>query len=338
MGQMWYLINLDSQEIATYGKLAEWFWFEDFHEIRQALRIRRLPDDVDLWLAKGTRATQRGPLLTLPDEIICMIYAELSDSDVSILCLAVTCKDLLALGKPHILRHLRHAGATWACGRIICVGEYLHELNDLPSGMLTAQEEEAIKAAFDDDADSDVDGASMHGRLSFWEYVQDTYAQNVSGYNTRCSATEKVFKIDWRSWCRRPANEQRDYNMVDKLLEPGSEFGLNHDLDVLCNISKGECVRSAALNMPKAFTIGHALVSQVCWSTDPSCSMYIEPEFERKLVRGRWAGDRFCLVTEDTMPELPGGAEWRDVTAEVHELLCHLHNQNPWVLEDEEKD
>ena len=97
--------------------------------------------------------------------------------------------------------------------------------------------------------------------------------------------------------------------------------------DVLCNISKGEYVRRAALpdialDVGENVSLAHALIVQVLWSSDPSCNFDIPEEYDERIARGPWAGDKFCITAEDTMPELaPGIGEWKDVSDEVVKFL-----------------
>ena len=85
-------------------------------------------------------------------------------------------------------------------------------------------------------------------------------------------------------------------------------------------------------------TLGHALASRICWSTDWSCSMYLEGWLAKDLAHGPWAGDRFCIATMDEMPLTPEGEAWKDVTVEVDAFLWHVwrhHNMGDPLCEEE---
>ncbi|KAI9057649.1 hypothetical protein FKP32DRAFT_1598046 [Trametes sanguinea] len=99
---------------------------------------------IDRWLTDGRFAVQRGPLFKLPKEILAMISDELHGFDK--LCFAVCCKGLLALSKPSILTLTKNTWQTWAYCRLICVG-WQSPLNDLPPGLLTADEQRTVQAA-----------------------------------------------------------------------------------------------------------------------------------------------------------------------------------------------
>ena len=47
------------------------------------------------------------------------------------------------------------------------------------------------------------------------------------------------------------------------------------------------------------------------------------------MRRGRWAGDRFRIETEDALVSMEGrGEEWADITEEMAVVLRHLVEQN----------
>ncbi|KAK0200167.1 hypothetical protein DFS33DRAFT_1359343 [Desarmillaria ectypa] len=58
--------------------------------------------------------------------------------------------------------------------------------------------------------------------------------------------------------------------------------------------------------------IGSILVTNICWSDDPSCSMPLD------LSRGGWAGDRFDVVPLSSVEN--NDEEWEDVTEDQVKL------------------
>lgn len=110
---------------------------------------------------------------------------------------------------------------------------------------------------------------------------------------------------------------------------------------VLCNFVTREYVRENALTVARGrvvrVTWGHVLLSKICWSSDPYTGMMSG----RALHRGAWAGGRFCITTLDSLPEIEvemgfaawgeGGRGWRDVSAEVNELLTDLFDEQGYV-------
>ncbi|KAL7282708.1 hypothetical protein ACG7TL_004182 [Trametes sanguinea] len=243
-----------------------------------------------------------------------MVFTELRLEDsVSILCLAATCKELLLLGKPHVYQVMRRACQSWGYCRIICVGDYCYGIEDadLPPGLLTVEEKKAIEDMY----------GKEDRRSKLYGFAAATFSSDEIAFDSPLNSVLVCSPQFRRLLYSRSATEQHDLRMIRKLMTPAYEEGPT----VLCNVSKGECVRRDALDLPGDISLGLVLLSQVCWSHDSSCSLRIDEDFAEKLVQGRWAGDRFCITTESTMPELPGGAEWKDVTREVHDLLCHLY-------------
>jgi len=89
---------------------------------------------------------------------------------------------------------------------------------------------------------------------------------------------------------------------------------------ILRNLTEHSYVRGKALK-PLGLDFGEVVITHICWSSDPSCSM---PNDGDGITRGIWAGHRFDIVTPD-MVDMKDGAsakiEWRDVSEEVVEKL-----------------
>ena len=88
-------------------------------------------------------------------------------------------------------------------------------------------------------------------------------------------------------------------------------------------------------------TLGHALIVQLLWSSDPSCDFDIPEEYHERILQGPWAGDRFCIINLHGLPELKPHVEreWVDVTERVDALLRHLWKEDKgydWVTDEDE--
>ena len=99
------------------------------------------------------------------------------------------------------------------------------------------------------------------------------------------------------------------------------------DVWVLRNLSKREYVRSNGIPDHDADGVlaykqdigldgnpglSRVLLSRICWSSDPSCSMHEGP---LQLHRGPWAGDRFDVrVLDDVIESMKDEGKWVDVT------------------------
>ena len=267
-----------------------------------------------------------------------MVYAQFTSEDDldDVICLAITCKRLLAVGKPHLLRLLRAVHAPWAGSRIICLGGYTEDDSELPKGFLTDAELHKI-------ATTEI---PVLGEPDEYEKCLSSYACELyrRGYGRgRSSADEYAYWSDLREtremWEKEgDAQGLLEVNMYDALYlysEPTYPKGVT----VLCNLSKAEYVREDRLTVMEwerggrwtcRFGLMNGLMARICWATDPSMSMCCGEEYEERLAKGPWAGDRFCITTVEEMPRLKIGAgkEWKDVTSEVDELLVHLWKKN----------
>ena len=202
---------------------------------------------------------------------------------------------MLSLSLGHIEETKKKRVAPWAGDRLICTGDYA-EWNRLPPKMLTEDERKEIKAL---DDKSRYPGG--YGGLGF---MRDTKAVLYTG-----ALHDKYIK--------RFAPEDR--KRFEELYVP--QFPVREDW-VLCNLTRGLYVRASAIAtlskgpsavsplMPKRQPdLGHALVTQICWSSDPSGCVIGN--------QGRWAGNRFCITTLDRMPSPPEGKEWVDVSGKL---------------------
>ncbi|TBU45172.1 hypothetical protein BD309DRAFT_989711 [Dichomitus squalens] len=359
MGQNWYIVNVDRRETRLGGgaKLGE-FFFDSMRELYDSLRYPCLPKDVDKWLSRGSFALQPGPLGKLSRELLDTIFEallEVSENDESppllqLVLLSVTCKLLLSAGKSHILRQLISIHARAADCRLVCIGEYADGEEQAPPGMLTAAEIEEIATTphewEEDDGEDGPDAATREER-TFALFAINGYdkATEVLGefnqFHTQLSGalTDALWKL------KAAPNPQRTFQlkMIWKLVgldsyRPIYPGGPN----ILCNLSKSEFVREDTLvELIRGWhrvTLAHALLSRICWSTEPSISMVCKAKYRDILVQGPWAGDRFRIVSADSMPAPKVGTEWKDVTKDVNRLLRHLwrHEMNDDAVHSED--
>ncbi|KAI1789081.1 hypothetical protein LXA43DRAFT_1155718 [Ganoderma leucocontextum] len=347
MGQFWHLINVDRREkdLTDSGKLGE-FFFSDLGYLYKALHVPCLPKEVDEWLSRGTLVLQPKPIGALSTEVLDLIFeAILDDTErdptknfLTCIFLAITCKRLLSIGKRHILRALTSRYARAADCRILCLGEYADKEDQAPPGMLTDAEIKELETTMmpyecGEPDDEDIAARCLYVfALELYEPCRDALADQ----HTPIRAL-----MDWIGRIRRKLRGSkdnldrnqalsRDLDMIAALAcvgyrpEPEYPDGPN----VLCNLSKGECVREDALVKLESewcsVTLAHAVLSRICYSPDPSLAMGCSEEYEDRIAKGPWAGDRFRITSAADMPQLKGGKEWKDVTKEVNRLLCHL--------------
>ena len=132
-----------------------------------------------------------------------------------------------------------------------------------------------------------------------------------------------------------------------------TDFTPRNTIYVLRNLSKKQFVRDNGFNklfaghrIPKAtrekrFTLGHVLLSHICWSSDPSTSI---PNYLAPIHCGDWAGDMFDIVTltehqkewdenmvqlNDILPEARGLLkDWEDVTDHSMRIIDDIYVAN----------
>ncbi|KAH9892846.1 hypothetical protein C8Q73DRAFT_699660 [Cubamyces lactineus] len=352
MGQYWTLRNIDRRDSFEGGKLGEWLFEASHTDLLKELMIPvQLPKEYDEWLQEGEHAIQRAPLFKLPNEILGVVFEELEFEDFSMLCFAITCKDLLVLAKQPILQAINRAIPTWAHCRLICLGDYADDVQDLPPGMLIEDELATMKDALA--AQGYSDGSDEPRSETEYEPVVNALA--LVGKPPRPKLRKKDLDRDCYHRLTSKSVLEADFRFMEhNILLPiiHTRRALPHsspkqclwDADtlgafvldgtkpapeVLCNVSKREFVRRDALLKISKFrevTLAHALIVQVLWSPDPSCNFRVAEEYHERISRGPWAGDRFCVTTLATMPEFaPDLGEWRDVSEEVVNFLDHLY-------------
>jgi hypothetical protein len=114
----------------------------------------------------------------------------------------------------------------------------------------------------------------------------------------------------------------REYTEVTSFDLPRLPDAFGHDrVWVLRNLSKREFVRNNALGDKTTNILGpaggdpglgDALLSRICWSSDPSGSKDLCDD----ITYGVWAGDRFDIQPIDTVENED---DWKDVSEEVAE-------------------
>lgn len=86
---------------------------------------------------------------------------------------------------------------------------------------------------------------------------------------------------------------------------------------ILCNLTKRQYVLRSTLDDVGIAGFGHFLLSRICWSGayDPSYT-----DWDKDVVRGVWAGDRFEITTTDRVKDFTDGG-WRNVGEETGKEL-----------------
>ena len=317
--------------------------------------FQRDPSAVDEWLARGTMVRQPGSIGKLSTEVLDMIFQATLRADsgaptecsatnlLSCICLALGCKRLLVVGKRHIASGLLRHHARAARCRLICLRDNTGAVDQAPAGMLTADELKEIaetKLAFEDDA---LEDPSMAVERCLYQFAEEFYAPAPDARERCDSALSDARNALWpleeeydpEEGEEDPDSESEeaedplralDRKMVEVLASDHATYPPGPN--VLLNLVKGEYVREAALavfgNDASHITLVHAMLSRICYSPKPgSADKVCGDEYVGWCRQGPWAGDRFCITSEDGMPA-PGAwgfKEWTDVTEDVNRML-----------------
>ncbi|KAI0758170.1 hypothetical protein C8Q74DRAFT_1373202 [Fomes fomentarius] len=348
MGQNWDLLNIDRKEQSPVAgcKLGECF-FDDFWSLRDALTLRALPREVNTWLERGPRALQPGPLGKLSPELLDMVFRDVIRTNyIAALWFATTCKSVLEVAKPHLLRKLEAIYAPWAGGRLIYLGQYTESDAALPEGLLTDAELQQIATAEIPQLDY-IEPGKMTLSLYAVEIYEDRHTITHENKWYGAQHDHGTALLELRKACKGCPRRLLELEMLETLHAFNSAPPRFREggVPVLCNLSKAEYVREDRLSEMKWWVdvkanweaqlgLVHALLSRICWSTDDSISMVCGKECKERLVKGPWAGDRFCIATLETMPNPRVAKKWVDVTAEADELLVHIWEGNCRQVDD----
>ncbi|KAI0329624.1 hypothetical protein GY45DRAFT_1361943 [Cubamyces sp. BRFM 1775] len=294
MGQFWQIINLDRQEYyrGARGKMGEWF-FNDQHEL----------------LVEYLRA--EAPI-SFPN----MIFNELGTGE-AVLYLAITCKALLEIFLDHhFLKLFEWLHPNWEGCRVICLGDYMKKNDTLPPGVLTKGELGWIaKQKASSDSYYDL----------FKEHFQDPSRRYL---DLRVSSTTG---LGWEYFRYKTPAHMSDNDMLYSFhTYRRASLSSDADSEVLCNVSKHEYVKKNKLTaIPGCVTLAHALITLICWSPCADYALYYKIEATDRMNRGRWAGDRFRIVSEEAFKELKT-EDWMDITKDVHAVLQDLCKCNAY--------
>ncbi len=228
---------------------------------------------------------------------------EYMDDLVDAACFCLADGRLLSIGFSRVGELQKLKFAPWAGDRVVCLGDYTDD-DDYPSSL---QEHVDEWLGNEDGSSCSEDGESR----AFLEMILERFERR----RDRPSKYSYLYR-DGRM-------ESSDYTALKTLADP--EYKSSNPW-VLCNLSKHEYIRADAIAgitegevkkltpfLYGPISLGQALLSRICWSSDGSISMC----YEGDLHRGPWAGDRFEVTTTDKLQ----GTEWKDISAEVAELL-----------------
>ena len=269
-------------------------------------------------------------MLSLPNELLLQIttYEPFRSLELTV-AFAITCQRLFELTRDSVEHARDCCAAPWAFCRVVCLGDYA-EYEDVPKTLYTAAElaviEEKCKNGNKDEVDTTYGGIHMLGidscelRLGAYEY------QNP-----------RLWRDETNEWLARFTKADRKrFDALMAITYPDRADW------VLANLSKKEYVRASEIAklarrpddpqpfLPNCFPdLGHALLTRIAWSSDNSLSMGSN-EVTENLHRGKWVGDKMCIVTLDRLM----AAEYADIsTTVVRDLIycCKADYGERWL-------
>ncbi|EJF62189.1 hypothetical protein DICSQDRAFT_169221 [Dichomitus squalens LYAD-421 SS1] len=349
------------------GRLERWLFDpRACSDLQSVLYAPQLPTVVDLWLSISPIAFQPGPLGKLATELLHIIFRMMSETR-DVVCFALTCKYILSISKPHLLRVLKQEHAPWSGCRLIFIGSGTKD-KGIPSGLICSEDLKQMKTAF---------GHLPHTH-TFWTWNNTVVNKEDTRYlfpytsDYYCPVMGSTARSDRKAWSDLHQRRLAELSGTSPNSESGKTKRLDlrrcelltslnyhvrpnrtwNDTTVLCNLSKGEYVRHAELTLLikqdrrgaicMSLGLGQALLALICWTDSDNLTLVCHEKYRRRLLRGPWAGDKICITTSLEMPPLPEGKnEWINITKEIDGLMRHLWKNNvkgDWGLESDEEE
>lgn len=246
------------------------------------------------------------------------------------ICLCLAHEYLGSVGEGYVYALSVELMAPWAGERIICLGDYARN-DDYPDAVqLVIQSwKKAMDAALSGKESTD----SKKRYPDFRTHMLGTCRQ-VDGKDDIVAITD-YYNLRHIEVSLTPADKAKCSKLLAGL-KTINKFPSERE-SVLCNISKRVFVRGDAIKdlhnycqertNPRdrspyyGISFAQAMLSQMCWSSDPTCAMALSDSDCERLTRGPWAGDRLEIVTRGILLQR---LEWRDVTEEVCNWLEKL--------------
>ncbi|KAI0727061.1 hypothetical protein C8Q72DRAFT_953622 [Fomitopsis betulina] len=321
MGQYWRLLNIDQKAILyfTGNKLGEiMFWIDPARLVWLLVKPRKHPP-YDRTSEPGY-STDPGDLgaLNIPVHILALVFEQFGPNDVSaIISLSLTNTYLREIGQKRLDQIMTSSHGPWMWQRLICVGDYV-DGDDLPADIFVDEEEEKTLM-----------GNYNNGRAKIYTAFQNGYYYD----------DKKVKEIWYLRY--RPSYDiclsRKERRMMQAMVKPDYSWDGRPETEwILCNGSTGEYVRASAVaeltgtQCDGPFTsnylsLGHVLLTQICWSGDTDAAMM----YEGPITRGPWAGHDFGITTVDNLGQDP----WKDSTEKIVKQVLEIWRcDNPEIL------
>ncbi|KAI0071719.1 hypothetical protein K474DRAFT_1712224 [Panus rudis PR-1116 ss-1] len=355
MGQLWYLINVDTCEAKGGAKLIEMMFFSpEFGDkyFTEVVKLLARPTGFirhTRWLDpdKGRSPPERdglGRLEILPDEILLLVMESaiparlLNKFDVHnhhlvwAISFALTNSYLAELAYPLIQRAFMQYASAWSLDRLICVGSEHYITYSLPPTL-------------DAFTDSELKEMEEYGVSALYEFLTKEYDNcdrwRGSPYTTKLFAwdVDNALQTSIHRWQVSRWPKFGEY--LADLTEPRLEYDQPYTSWVLSNLTKAEYIRLEALvefnciEVEASLTFGpwagcdllvslaELLVIRIFWSPHyyPLDAPEGRPMSYPNTGAGPWAGDRFEITTLDRLRPRKQGVRWKDISETAMEDL-----------------
>ncbi|EPT05048.1 hypothetical protein FOMPIDRAFT_1021740 [Fomitopsis schrenkii] len=210
--------------------------------------------------------------------------------------------------------------APWWLERLICVGDDV-DGDDLPANIFRGVEEE--KTLMGNRDDDGTQRARLRGVFE-WNSFNDRSA--------KYSWSKRPCRMEMRVGQRLSRQERR---MMKEMVDPDYSWDGRPETEwILCNWTLAQYVRASAVAeltetrcdgpwTDSFLSLGHVLMTQICWSASPSASMC----YSGPITRGPWAGHYFGITTVDNLSQDINCIDkqpWTDVTEKIMKEVLEI--------------
>ena len=264
--------------------------------------------------------------MDIPTDILELIFEEFGPDDVrAVISLSLTNTYLREVGQRRLWELMSLFHAPWWLERLICLGDYA-DGDDLPADIFMGEEEEKTLTG-----NIIVDGQSEGARL-----------YEASGRNY---INDRMARLEWDRMCYDAYTDDlstKERHMIKEMVTPDFSWDGRPETEwILCNWTMAEYVRADAIAeltgyqcsgpwTHSSLSLGHVLLTQICWSADPSAAM----SYEGPITRGPWAGHYFGITTVDNLSKdinCINKQPWTDVTEKIVKEVLEI-----WGLDSPE--
>lgn len=249
------------------------------------------------------------PFSNLPAEVHDIIFKTLDIKDV--VSLSLTNGYFFTLAERHIYAAYMPFLGQWAGKHLMCVGDYM-DVEDFPP-WFSEEDKKLICRNIED------------------EFIPayDTMRERARPVELYSALVEEMrVHLQHMKEPRIKDEEVREY-VLNIICPPIKTFYPENEPWVLRDLTAKEFVRAEAIALKPEHVhgpdidfrgFGEAVVSRICWSSDPSVSM----RTSISIYRGIWAGHRFDITTLANHEAHTKQEKWKDVSKKIGKELDEI--------------